>query len=169
MIAVAKTAEEIMAEFKLGHPRPDETCEKEYLVEGDWCEEACTKPTSVLAGVSGLKPGICKEQGFIVSKGALKQAVFAMGSSRFPGAEFMNRDFLDGAGCNPHYVVKKEICEGFCVGRTPHEVTYQIKYGLPTAPSAYAEHRSGMMKGTCSNNGYPKFMGFGRSHTFVTP
>merc|ERR1719198_836160 len=37
-------------------------CQEVYTVEGDWCEELCTNPSSALATAAGMTAGDCKSQ-----------------------------------------------------------------------------------------------------------
>jgi len=118
------------------------TCQEEYLIEGDFCEEACANPKNTLGQASGLKPGTCAKQGFDKKSYDLKQSIFTRADNTFKDVGA----FTIQSGCNPHFTVKHQICETFCVGTEPSVVKF-------------AEHRSAIVPGTCLDNGYPKFVG----------
>lgn len=127
------------------------SCEQEYIVEGDWCEECCATPTDPLAQAAGMKPGTCIQQGFVVNKGIMALAAFAPSNSTLRDAG----QFTIPADCNPHYLIKNNICEGFCAGSDPKMLHY-------------VDHRTGIRTGTCFDNGFPKYVGKGKLTAFVS-
>merc|ERR1719473_1842531 len=83
-------------------------CSEEYLVEGDFCEETCSDPSSVIGKAAGIQKGTCDENFCkpaykkCIIKVAMKQAVFVKAESPIPAAPVVFRTKDD---CNPHVTV----------------------------------------------------------------
>lgn len=118
-------------------------CTEDYTIDGNWCEETCSDPDGPLSVAIELCAGTCNEKGFVVGKGVLKVAWFAKDSSPLPRAG----QFVVTPGCDAYHVVKHGMCEAFCV-------TESNKH--------FAQTRTGVVKMSCADAGYDKFVMHGQ-------
>jgi len=136
-----------------------EACALAYAIDGDWCEQTCAKSGDPLPAASGLLPGNCPDKQYKFAKGMVKTKFFGKteGALEQSGSSI---DSVVSKCCDIHHVVKhkknadeeEHLCESFCVSKLENH---------------YAETRTGVVKGSCADSGFPKFLGHGKLNFYV--
>lgn len=124
-------------------------CVKEYSLFSNFCEEHCLPPGSALSGVIQTTLGSCASAGFPEFDHSVNVGIFQQESGNLASVG----DYQSPNPCNAFHLVKSSpafnsaessICEAFCI---------------PQSDEREAQSLSGLAKGSCFSQGYPRFVG----------
>jgi len=141
------------------NPTGGDPCTESYTIDGDWCEQTCAKSSDPLPAASGLLPGNCPDKQYKFAKGTVKTKFFGKTEGVLPESGSSIDSFVSTC-CLIHHVIKhkknaedeEKLCESFCVSKLE---------------THYAETRTGVVKGSCADSGFPKFLGHGKLNFYV--